>query len=316
MTLLTAGLSIAVKRHYDSMVHEPAVSASTSLWAPVYNMRIVGDMFHDEDAFTQGLVYAHGNLWESTGLVGASRVRKLSMEEGTDGGNMVAETANMDKEFGEGLAKWDKDGTHLIQLTWRDEKANIWSTKSPSGHPELVSSFMLPGERWGIAMEETTGHFYVSDGSPFVKVYEKDAATIGLKLVRELKVTDGNGVAVHLVNELELIEGQLWANIWMSPLIARINTESGRVESWISADVLQPEAMKYRSPGHQIDVLNGIAYDDSRGKIYVTGKLWPRMFEIQVVEHEVYRENISRLNPFFVNEEQVRQIWRSTGKNV
>lgn len=313
VTLLSAAISVAVKRYYETKA--PSQVDAPSLWAPVYGMRIVADLHHSEDAFTQGLVCAGGSLWESTGLVGASRVRKISMDA-KDGGSVVAETSNMGEEFGEGLAKWDKNGTHLIQLTWHDEKANIWAAQSTSGRPELVSSFSFPGERWGIAMDETTGLFYVSDGSPYVKVYEKNPANIdmGLSIVRQIKVTDGDGVAVHLVNELELIEGQLWANIWMSPLIARINMHSGRVESWISAHTLRPH--EYSSPGHQIDVLNGIAYDDARRKIFVTGKLWPRMFEIQVLENQVYRKNIHQLNPFFVDEEKVREIWRSTGKNV
>ena len=278
-------------------------------WAPVHGVTEISSRPHSENAFTQGLVWAQGGLWESTGLVGMSRVRKLG--DNSAATESIAESYNPGDEFGEGLARFDADGSKLVQLTWRNEIANVWDTTGGS-KPQISSSFRLPGERWGIAASDDANLWYVSDGTPFISVLRRntsDETTFDPRPVRTIRVTDG-GRLIHLLNELEVIRGELWANVWMSNLIARVNTRTGRVMGWLDCSHLEPR--QYASPGHQMDVLNGIAYDRERDKVYVTGKLWPRIFEIKPDWSQTWGLPVIAANPFFMDEEKVKQIMEST----
>lgn len=285
-------------------------------WAPVFGASVVGSVRHHEDAFTQGLVWTSGSLWESTGLLGSSRVRRIDTD--TDGA-VISETWNDKTHFGEGLARWP--GGRLVQLTWRNGLAHVWDV---SATPRIVSTFPLPGERWGIAESSTSttggsseSEYFVSDGTSEVVVLRHANSDTGrdTKLnpepVRRLTIRDG-GHRVYLINELEFVNGVLWANVWFSPLIARIDAVTGRVLSWVDCSALAPE--RYASKGHRVDVFNGIAYDKSSGRIFVTGKLWPRIFEIQVNEEQPLSADVRNMNPFFMNETIVDEIMRSTGK--
>jgi glutamine cyclotransferase len=235
-----------------------------SLAAPAFGAdtyRIVRAYPHDPHAFTQGLVFVDGTLYESTGLEGQSSLRMVDLETGR-----VLQSQPVDsKYFAEGLTAW---GSTLVQLTWESHVAFVYDRFSF----RMLRTFSYSGEGWGLTQDGKS--LILSDGSDTLRFF--DPATF--REVRRLAVKD-HGKPVHEINELEFIHGKIYANIWHSDRIARIDPASGKVLGWIdlkgllSADQLSsPEA-----------VLNGIAYDSAHDRLFVTGKLWPKLFEIQVV---------------------------------
>jgi glutamine cyclotransferase len=215
---------------------------------------------HDPAAFTQGLVYAEGRLFESTGRLGQSQVREVELETG----GVVAATALADDRFGEGLALL---GGRLYQLTWTSEIAYVYdvATLAP------LDSFRYTGEGWGLATDGTT--LIMSDGTATLRF--RDPATF--EVVREVTVRDGNS-PLTMLNELEYARGELYANVYPSDYIVRIDPVSGAVREWIDLSGL----LSSRERTRDMDVLNGIAFDDDTGHFLVTGKLWPVLFEIRL----------------------------------
>lgn len=228
---------------------------------PEYTFRIVRDYPHDKDAFTQGLVYRDGVLYEGTGLHGRSALRKVKLETGT----VLQEKALAAEHFGEGIAVL---GNEVVQLTWQSQVAFVYDL----GTFRLLRKFPYSGEGWGLT---TNGReYFLSDGSAQIRVL--DAATFREK--RRIKAMAGTK-AVDQLNELEWVEGEIYANIWQTDRIARISPQTGKVLGWIDlAGLLSP---MYRLEAGAL--LNGIAYDAARKRLFVTGKLWPRLFEISVV---------------------------------
>jgi glutamine cyclotransferase len=223
--------------------------------------RVVNVYPHDSAAYTQGLIYRDGFLYESTGLRGSSSLRKVRLETGE-----VVQQRRVDQvHFAEGLADW-KD--QLVQLTWQSNVAFVY---------DLVSfaprrTFGYTGEGWGLTHDQQ--RFILSDGSDQLRFLDPDT----FREVRRVSVTD-RGVPVRDLNELEYIRGEVYANVWHTDRIARISPETGRVAGWIDLRGLM-------SSGYRLDpeaVLNGIAHDTRGNRLFVTGKLWPRLFEIQVV---------------------------------
>jgi glutamine cyclotransferase len=223
--------------------------------------RVVNVYPHDSAAYTQGLIYRDGFLYESTGLRGSSSLRKVRLETGE-----VVQQRRVDQvHFAEGLADW-KD--QLVQLTWQSNVAFVY---------DLVSfaprrTFGYTGEGWGLTHDQQ--RFILSDGSDQLRFLDPDT----FREVRRVSVTD-RGVPVRDLNELEYIRGEVYANVWHTDRIARISPETGRVTGWIDLRGLM-------SSGYRLDpeaVLNGIAHDTRGNRLFVTGKLWPRLFEIQVV---------------------------------
>ena len=223
--------------------------------------RIVHTYPHDPHAFTQGLVFVDGSLYESTGLNGQSSLRMVDLETGR-----VLQSQPVDsKYFAEGLTNW---GSTLVQLTWESHVAFVYDRFSF----RVLHTLSYSGEGWGLT--EDGKSLILSDGSDNLRFF--DPATF--REVRRVSVTD-HGKPVSEINELEFVRGEIYANIWHSERIARIDPASGKVLGWIdlkgllSADErTNPEA-----------VLNGIAYDSAHDRLFVTGKLWPKLFEIQVV---------------------------------
>jgi len=223
--------------------------------------RIVHTYPHDPHAFTQGLVFVDGSLYESTGLNGQSSLRMVDLETGR-----VLQSQPVDsKYFAEGLTNW---GSTLVQLTWESNVAFVYDRFSF----RVLHTLSYSGEGWGLT--EDGKSLILSDGSDNLRFF--DPATF--REVRRVSVTD-HGKPVSEINELEFVHGEIYANIWHSERIARIDPASGKVLGWIdlkgllSADErTNPEA-----------VLNGIAYDSAHDRLFVTGKLWPKLFEIQVV---------------------------------
>lgn len=215
---------------------------------------------HDPGAFTQGLVYADGEFLESTGLHGESTLRRVDIATGKVLQRRVVDP----KYFAEGLAMV---GDVLLQLTWQHNMGFIYDRKSfaPKG------TFTYKTEGWGMAYD-ASGGLVMSDGSAQLSFLSPRTFAV----TRTVTVSDG-GRPVRDLNELEWIEGELWANVWMSDRIARINPSTGAVNAWVDLGTLWPQAR--RTP--PADVLNGIAYDPAGKRIFVTGKKWPMVYEIR-----------------------------------
>ena len=223
--------------------------------------RILHAYPHDPRAFTQGLVYVDGYLYESTGLNGQSTLRKEDLETG----RVLKEASLPSQYFGEGLTNW---GSTLIQLTWQSHVGFVYDRATF----RLLRSFHYPWEGWGLTQDGR--HLILSDGSDTLHFLNPGT----FSQARSLRVSD-HGAPVKELNELEYVHGEIYANVWMTDRIARISPATGHVLGWIDLAGLLP-GIFVREPGA---VLNGIAYDPARKRLFVTGKLWPRLFEIQVV---------------------------------
>jgi glutaminyl-peptide cyclotransferase len=229
--------------------------------ATVDTFRVVKSYPHDTSAYTQGLIYRNGFLFESTGRLGQSTLRKVKLETGE-----VVQQHRVDAAyFAEGLAEWNGE---LVQLTWQSNIAFVYDLATFS----MRRTFRYAGEGWGLTRDQQG--FILSDGTDQLRFLHPDT----FREVRRVTVTDG-GVPVRDLNELEYIRGEVYANVWHTDRIARISPESGRVLRWIDLSRLM-------ATGYRLDpeaVLNGIAYDAATNRLFVTGKLWPRLFEIEAV---------------------------------
>ncbi|KAB2953601.1 MAG: glutaminyl-peptide cyclotransferase, partial [Thermoanaerobaculia bacterium] len=236
-------------------------AGAPSAAAPVTPVRVRAVRPHDTGAFTQGLVWVAGRLFESTGNYGRSTLRELNPETG----EIVRAVALPADEFGEGLAAV---GGRLVQLTWREERARLWTL------PELAPAGTLAyqGEGWGLA---SNGRELVSsDGSAALTFRAAD----DLRPLRRLAVHRG-GRAVPYLNELEWVDGAIYANVWQSDEILRIDPASGEVTgAWDASGLLDPAQRAHA------DVLNGIAWDPERKVFFLTGKFWPSLFEADLPE--------------------------------
>jgi glutaminyl-peptide cyclotransferase len=232
---------------------------------PVDGYKIIHVYPHDPSAFTQGLVFVDGHLYESTGLNGRPSIRMVDVESGR-----VLQKRDLPTEyFGEGLTDW---ASQLIQLTWKAGIGFVYDRFSFTSE----RNFHYQGEGWGLTHDGTT--LIMSDGSSVLRFLSPTS----FREVRRVSVRDGNGLVDHL-NELEYVRGEIYANIWHSDKIARISPRTGKIVGWIDMSGLIDES-ELRDPDA---VLNGIAYDSKGDRLFVTGKLWPKLFEIKVVRNEV-----------------------------
>lgn len=227
--------------------------------APVHGFAVVRSFPHDPNAFTQGLVYASGEFFESTGLHGESSVRRVEIRTG----RVLQHRAVDAKYFAEGLALV---GDALIQLTWQQNTGFVYDRATFA----LRRTFSYRTEGWGLAFDPKGG-LVMSNGSAELSFLDP----VTFEVTRRVKVIDG-GRSVSQLNELEWIEGEIWANVWGTDRIARISPSTGVVNSWVDLTSLWPR--ERRTPS--ADVLNGIAYDPAAKRIFVTGKKWPRVYEI------------------------------------
>lgn len=227
---------------------------------PRYQVEVTQTYPHDSRAFTQGLLYAEGSLYESIGLRGQSALRRVAPESG----KVLAETKLDKRYFAEGLARVDN---RLIQLTWKSGVGFVYDLHTL----ELLRSFEYDGEGWGLTFDGE--HLIMSDGTATLRRLDPHS----YKQVGQVQVTL-QGQPVNLLNELEIVGGELWANVWRYDAIVRINPASGKVLGVVDAASLRE---KVTSP-HKIDVLNGIAYDAANEQLYVTGKFWPKLFAIKL----------------------------------
>lgn len=240
----------------------------------VYGYQIINSYPHDTNAFTQGLVFHDGFLYESTGIRGKSSLRKVELETG----NVLQQYLLPARFFGEGLTLW---GNKLIQLTWQRGVGFIYDR----GLFNLLNSFSYSTEGWGIT--HNNRYLVMSDGSPVL--YFLDPETF--QPIRTIKVHDRDVLIANL-NELEYVKGEIYANIWLTDYIVRVSPETGQVLGWINLEGLLSGAD--RTP--TANVLNGIAYDENQDRLFVTGKYWPKLFEIKLTEVSVFSETKSGKN--------------------
>ena len=235
--------------------------AATAAPATLYGYTVVRSYPHDPQAFTQGLEYVDGVLYESTGLNGRSGIRKVQLASGE-----VLQVQPLDpRHFGEGITVWKN---RIIQLTWQSGLGFVYDRQTF----QQQRTFTYAGEGWGLTHDGT--RLIMSDGSASGSLRFLDPET--LKQTGTLVVRDGSTPVAHL-NELEFVKGQIYANVWQTERIAMIAPKTGRVTGWADLHgLLDP-----REAAHDA-VLNGIAYDAAGDRLFVTGKLWPRIFEIKL----------------------------------
>lgn len=235
------------------------IPAQRSTSVPTYGYQVVRSYPHDRGAFTQGLIFRNGFFYEGTGLNGRSGIRKVKAETGE-----VLQVKPLPQEyFGEGITEWKGQ---IVQLTWQSEVGFVYDMTTF----EQTKRWNYTGEGWGLTHDGT--RLIMSDGSPALRFIDP----VALKETGRLTVRDANGPVEHL-NELEYVKGEIFANVWQTDRIARISPKDGRVTGWIDLSRLLSPAERAGT-----DVMNGIAYDAAGDRLFVTGKLWPKVFEIKL----------------------------------
>jgi glutamine cyclotransferase len=257
---LVAGLSSLIAFGVQAQPAKMTVPPPGSK-APQYGYTVVRSFPHDSRAFTQGLEYFDGFLYEGTGLKGRSAVRKVEIETG----KVVQEVTLHPQYFGEGITIAQG---RVFQVTWQDKTGFVYDAKTL----KFIRNFSYFGEGWGLTHDP--GGLVMSDGTSTLRFLELTR----FREQRRVKVVDG-GVPVERLNELEMVRGELWANVWETDYIVRISPKDGRVLGWINLKGLLGAPNAKLSPDA---VLNGIAFDAQKNRIFVTGKLWPRVFEIAI----------------------------------
>jgi glutaminyl-peptide cyclotransferase len=242
-------------------VPSSVVSTSTPAEPPTYTYLVINQWPHDPGAFTEGLVYDQGTLWESTGLNGASSLRKVDLQTG----QVLQSYALPAQYFGEGLTLF---GGKLIQLTWQTHIGFVYDPGCSC--PERT--FTYDGEGWGLTHDDRS--LMMSDGTNQIRFLDPQTFAV----TQTISVFD-HGQPLRNINELEYINGEIYANIWQTDRIVRIDPASGAILGWIDLTGLLPQADR----GPTTDVLNGIAYDYATGRLFVTGKDWPALFQIALV---------------------------------
>ncbi|MEW5909896.1 MAG: glutaminyl-peptide cyclotransferase [Thermodesulfobacteriota bacterium] len=228
--------------------------------AVVYGYRIIQTYPHDPKAFTQGLIYRDGFLFESTGINGKSTLRKVRLTTG----EVVLQHHLPKKYFGEGLTEFED---RLIQLTWKSNLAFVYDRISF----KLVKAFSFEGEGWGLTQDGN--RLIMSDGSAELRILDPKT----FKELHRISVLHGK-TPISDLNELEFVKGEIFANRWQTDQILRIDSNSGKINGWIDLKGLLPKKGQDASAG----VLNGIAYDEVSDRLFVTGKFWPKVFEISL----------------------------------
>lgn len=233
-----------------------AIFVATPVQAQGY--RVVASYPHDSGAFTEGLFYLDGALYESTGGEGQSDIRKVRLADG----KVLRQFKLPPQYFGEGIVHWKEQ---ILSLTWQHGIGFRWRRQDF----RKIGSFRYEGEGWALTQDGT--HIYMSDGTPQLRVMDPE----NFKEIRRITVTDGDQ-PVSRLNELEYVRGEILANVWLTSRIARIDPATGKVKGWVDLSSLA-KTQQLRDPD---SVLNGIAYDAESDRLFVTGKNWPQLYEI------------------------------------
>ncbi|MCA1670176.1 MAG: glutaminyl-peptide cyclotransferase [Thermomicrobia bacterium] len=239
----------------------PTSGVRAAIEPPTDTFQILNRWPHDPAAYTEGLLYADGAFFESTGLNGASSLRKVDAETG----RVIASLALDPAYFGEGLTLFNDE---LIQLTWQSHIGFVYDRSCFC----LERTFAYDGEGWGLTHDDR--FLIMSDGTENIRFLDPETFAV----VRTISVTD-HGQPLTNLNELEYINGEIYANLWLTDRIVRIDPASGAILGWIDLTGLLPDAD--RSPS--VNELNGIAYDDATDRLFVTGKNWPAIFQIALM---------------------------------
>lgn len=267
-----------------------AQSSAPESDAPIWGYRVVAEYPHDADAYTQGLVIVDGVLYEGTGLEGRSSLRRVVLETG----EVLQSQALDDEHFGEGVAVF---GDRIYQLTWQTGTCFVYDRETF----ELEETFSYDTEGWGLTTDDT--QLIMSDGTN--RIVYRDPKTF--EVTRHIDVMDGE-VPVLYLNELEYIDGEIWANVYTTDWIARIDPADGTVTGWIDLTGL----LNLEDVSAPVDVLNGIAQDPDTGQIYVTGKLWPTLFEIELVPPS----SDAKVRPVHASERMPPRTFRDIHGNI
>lgn len=246
-------------QHPDPISSSPHPPEST---VKVCLYKVINVYPHDRNAFTQGLVYEKGVLYEGTGLRGKSSLRRVELETGK-----ILQILNLpDQIFAEGIAVYDNK---IVQLTWKSGRGFVYDLDSFA----LLHNFSYSNEGWGITYDGK--RLIMSDGTSTIRFLEPES----LREVDQIQVYDDNG-PVRNLNELEYVKGEIYANVWRSDRIAKIAPDSGKVTGWINFEGLY----LVEGPTKPVGALNGIAYDSENDRLFLTGKLWPKLFEIKLIK--------------------------------
>ena len=238
--------------------------AATPAAPRTYTYRVIESYPHSTDSYTQGLLFADGVMWEGTGEYGHSRLQRIDLETGRT--DVVATLPR--SEFGEGIALLDGK---IYQLTWENNKAYVYDAATG----RQLRTFAYAGEGWGLPTDGE--RLYMSDGSEYLRILDPET----FRVQRSVPVTF-RGAPVQLLNELEWIEGRIWANLYLYDQVVVIDPQTGEVTGVVDFEGLQEPSD--RTP--ETDVFNGIAYDAASGDIYVTGKNWNKLYKVEIFEKE------------------------------
>lgn len=230
--------------------------------APVLGYEILRKFPHNTNSFTQGLVTANGHLYEGTGRYGQSALIRTDLLNG----NALKTRGLSPRFFGEGITVL---GDEIFQLTYKSNTGFVYNANTF----EVLRTFTYSGQGWGLATDGS--RLIMSDGSPLIRFLDPQS----FEVIDRIIVSDGD-VDIAMINELEYIDGRIFANIWLTDLIAVISPDSGVVEAWIDLRGLNPDPAKLKFPY----VLNGIAHEPESGALLVTGKCWPELYAIRAIK--------------------------------
>lgn len=260
LTIILIIISTSYIQAAEKSHHRSSFEVLKKTTAPIWDIKIINVYQHDPDSFTEGLVYHNGFLYESTGLNGKSAIKKIEIKSGKP----IKEINLAEEYFGEGMAILNDK---IYQLTWKNNMCFIYDLLSF----REIRKVNYEGEGWGLTSDGR--NLFMSDGSATIMCRDP----LSFAVVRNIIVHDGKH-PVNNINELEYIRGEIWANIFMEDVIVRISPQTGRVLGWIDLSLLYSELPVLA----RRDVLNGIAYDNKNDRIFVTGKFWPKLFEIKI----------------------------------
>ena len=246
-------------------IADGSIHGQEGISIPIFGYEIVNSYPHDPEAFTQGLVYDRDDvIYEGTGLCGRSSLRRVELKTGR-----IIEQINLPGTlFGEGISLWEES---IIQLTWQSGLGLVYGKENLTE----IGRFEYRTEGWGLTHDNTS--LIMSDGSSTLYILDPET----FREMGRINVTLG-GRPLKGLNELEYIKGEIYANVWPTSRIAIISPQTGEVRGEIDLSGLMP----YSRIGGSVDLLNGIAYDSQSGRIFVTGKLWPRLYEIRLTAPE------------------------------
>jgi glutaminyl-peptide cyclotransferase len=244
------------------LLFESSLIYSNDKPIPFIQYEIIDIFPHDSKSFTQGLVWKDGLLYEGTGLYGSSSLRKIDPETG----RILKQIALKDNFFGEGITIFEDA---IYQLTWKEQIGFIYDVETF----RLLKTFSYEHEGWGITHNGEC--LIISDGSSILRFIDPST----MEEIRQIKVHE-NQKLIDQINELEYIQGRVFANIWQTDKIAIINPETGEILSWLDLTTIKD----LLETNQKIDVLNGIAYDSNDDELFITGKFWPNLFKIKIID--------------------------------